>query len=66
MWALFSSSRKSGSGATVRARSADAFEKPLIQPNYLAEEEDRRLTVCAMKLARRLMHTEPMKIQASE
>ena len=45
----------------VRARSGDAFEKPLIQPNYLAEESDRRLTLCAMKLARRLMHTEPMR-----
>jgi choline dehydrogenase len=45
----------------VRARSADAFEKPVIQPNYLAAEEDRRLVVAAMKLARQLMHTEPMK-----
>ena len=45
----------------VRARSADAFEKPTIQPNYLAEKEDRRLIVCAMKLARQLIHTEPMK-----
>ena len=45
----------------VRSRSTDPFEKPIIQPNYLAEEEDRRLTVSAMKLARRLMHTEPMK-----
>ncbi|HSM40067.1 MAG TPA: GMC family oxidoreductase N-terminal domain-containing protein, partial [Afifellaceae bacterium] len=26
----------------VRARSADPFEAPLIQPNYLAEAEDRR------------------------
>ena len=45
----------------VRSRSADPFEKPMIQPNYLTDEEDRRLTVSAMKLARRLMHTEPMK-----
>ncbi|MFT5447994.1 MAG: choline dehydrogenase [Gammaproteobacteria bacterium] len=45
----------------VRARSADAFDKPLIQPNYLDAEEDRRLVVEAMKLARRLMHTEPMQ-----
>ena len=45
----------------VRSRSADPFEKPMIQPNYLADEEDRRLTVSAMKLARRLMHTAPMK-----
>lgn len=45
----------------VRARSADPFDKPLIQPNYMAEESDRRGTVSAMKLARRLMHTEPMQ-----
>ena len=45
----------------VRARSADPFENPAIQPNYLAEEGDRRVTLSAMKLARRLMHTEPMK-----
>jgi len=45
----------------VRARTADPFDKPIIQPNYLAEEEDRRVTVGAMKLARQLMHTEAMK-----
>jgi choline dehydrogenase len=45
----------------VRARSSDPFDKPIIQPNYLAEEGDRRTIVSAMKLARRLMHTEPMQ-----
>ena len=45
----------------VRARSADPFEKPLIQPNYLAEEGDRRVCVAAMKLARRLIRTQAMK-----
>jgi choline dehydrogenase len=45
----------------VRARTADPFDKPIIQPNYLAEEEDRRVTVGAMKLARQLMHTAAMK-----
>jgi choline dehydrogenase len=45
----------------VRARSADPFEKPLIQPNYLAEEGDRRTCVGAMKLARRLINTEAMR-----
>ena len=45
----------------VRANSADPFDKPSIQPNYLAEEGDRRMVVHAMKLARRLMHTEPMQ-----
>lgn len=45
----------------VRARSADPFQKPLIQPNYLAEEIDRKVTVGAMRLARALMHSEAMK-----
>jgi choline dehydrogenase len=45
----------------VRARSADPFDKPIIQPNYLAEESDQQMVVKAMKLARRLMHTEPMQ-----
>ena len=45
----------------VRALSADPFEKPLIQPNYLAEEGDRKILISAMRLARRLMHTAPMQ-----
>ncbi len=45
----------------VRARSSDPFDKPSIQPNYLAEETDRRVTVAAMKFARRLINTSPIK-----
>lgn len=44
----------------VRARSADPFDKPSIQPNYLAEEGDRQVMLAGMKLARRLMRTEPL------
>ena len=44
----------------VRLRSADPFEKPIIQPNYLSEESDRAVTIKAMKLARSLMHTKSM------
>ena len=44
----------------VRARSADPLEKPAIQPNYLADEMDRRVIVGGIKLARRLMRTEPL------
>ena len=39
----------------VRARSADPFDRPIIQPNYLAEESDRRVTIAAMRLARQLI-----------
>ena len=45
----------------VRVRSPDPFEKPVIQPNYLAEESDRIACVAAMRLARKLIHTEAMK-----
>ena len=45
----------------VRAKTADPFDKPAIQPNYLSAPEDQRLVVEAMKLARRLIHTPAMK-----
>lgn len=45
----------------VRLKSADPFDKPLIQPNYLAEESDRRVLLAGMKLARRMMRTEALK-----
>ena len=45
----------------VRARNADPFEAPVIQPNYLAEESDRQVLLKAMKLARRLLATKPLE-----
>ncbi len=44
----------------VRAKSADPRQKPEIQPNYLAAEADRRVIVGGIRLARRLMRTEPL------
>jgi choline dehydrogenase len=41
----------------VRARSADPFDDPVIQPNYLADPIDRRVLLRGMQLARRLLHT---------
>jgi choline dehydrogenase len=41
----------------VRAKSADPFTAPLIQPNYLAAESDRQVLLAGMKLARRLLHS---------
>ena len=41
----------------VRARSSDPFEAPIIQPNYLAEEIDRRALLSAVRLARRILAT---------
>ncbi len=44
----------------VRLKSADPFEQPEIQPNYLTEEGDRRVLVAAMRLARRLLKSKPL------
>src|SRR5215469_2980949 len=41
----------------VRARSADPFDDPVIQPNYLSNPMDRRVLLGGLKLARRLLHT---------
>jgi choline dehydrogenase len=45
----------------VRLRSADPFDAPIIQPNYLAVEGDRRVLLAAMKLARRLLKSKPLE-----
>ena len=44
----------------IRARSADPFEHPVIQPNYLVAESDRQVLLAGMKLARRLLHSQPL------
>ncbi|MBP5858539.1 GMC family oxidoreductase N-terminal domain-containing protein [Marivibrio halodurans] len=44
----------------VRARSANPFEKPLIQPNYLASETDRNVLVAGLKLGRRVLGAPPL------
>lgn len=45
----------------VRARSADPFEPPIIQTNYLTAELDRRVVVAGMRLARRLLRSAPLE-----
>ena len=45
----------------VRIRSNNPFEQPMIQPNYLADPHDRRVLLAAMKLARRLLASDPLK-----
>jgi choline dehydrogenase len=42
------------SRGTVRLRSRDAAEPPLIKPNYLSTDEDRRIAVNAIRLTRRI------------
>lgn len=48
------------SRGTVQLRGTDPFEAPTMQPNYLSTELDRRMTVAAVKYARRLAATEPL------
>lgn len=43
------------SRGTVRLRSADPADKPLIAPAYLDTEEDRRVAANAIRVTRRLM-----------
>ncbi len=41
----------------VRARSADPFVDPVIQPNYLSDPMDRRILLGGMRLVRRMLST---------
>lgn len=43
------------SRGTVRLRSADPMAKPMIAPNYLSTDEDRRVAADAIRVTRRLM-----------
>jgi choline dehydrogenase len=43
------------SRGTVRLRSADPLAKPVIAPNYLSTDEDRRVAADAIRVTRRLM-----------
>jgi len=47
------------SAGHVRAKSRDAFEPPEIQANFLAEGEDRRVLLAAMRLSRRILASDP-------
>jgi len=39
----------------VRLRSADAADKPVIKPNYLSTDEDRRVAIDSIRVARRIV-----------
>src|SRR5450631_2584553 len=49
------------SRGTVRLRSADPLAKPVIAPNYLSTDEDRRVAADAIRVARRLMKQEALR-----
>jgi len=49
------------SRGTVRLRSADPSAKPVIAPNYLSTNEDRRVAADAIRVTRRLMKQEALR-----
>ena len=44
----------------VKSKTNDPFDAPLIQPNYLDADEDKRVVVAGLKLSRRLMHSKAL------
>ena len=44
----------------IHAASPDPREAPLIQPNYLDTEEDRRVAVAAIRMARKIAQQQPL------
>ena len=48
------------SSGWVRAASADPFADPLVQPHYLDHEDDRRVLLDGVRLARRLLQTQAL------
>lgn len=44
----------------VRLQSAQPFVAPLVQPHYLAHEQDRQVLLAGVRLARRLLHSEAL------
>ncbi len=48
------------SRGSVHLRSADPGEAPVIAPNYLDTEEDRRVAIDALKLTRRIVTQAPL------
>ncbi|CCM03441.1 uncharacterized protein FIBRA_05574 [Fibroporia radiculosa] len=51
---------KPESSGTVRLQSASIWDRPLIDPNYLASESDRNILLKSMRLLIRLARTEPL------
>lgn len=45
----------------VRLGSPDPFAPPVMQPNYLSHELDRRVAIAGVRFARRVAATEPLK-----
>ncbi|WIJ23873.1 GMC family oxidoreductase [Devosia sp. RR2S18] len=51
---------------TVRLRSADPAAQPLVNCNFFGHPDDLRLTLKAMRVARELLETEPLRSKVRE
>ncbi|ACE93087.1 glucose-methanol-choline oxidoreductase protein [Rhizobium phaseoli] len=51
---------------SVRLRSANPAEQPLVDCNFFGDPDDLRLTLASLKTARRLLETEPFKSKIAE
>lgn len=51
---------------TVKLRSADPGDQPLVDCNFFGDRDDLRLTIKALETARKLLETEPFKSKISE
>ena len=49
------------SRGTVRLASAEAADQPLVDPNYLADPEDLRLSIGGIRRAREILAQEPLR-----
>ena len=58
--------QRPSSAGYVRAVSTDPFQHPEIQANYLAEEEDRRTLIAALRLSRGILQSGPFSPYVEE
>jgi len=50
----------------VRIKSKDPLQAPAMQPNYLSTAEDRRAAIAAIRYARKIAETAPMREYVQE
>jgi choline dehydrogenase len=48
------------STGTLRLQSANPFDAPLIQPNYMTDEGDKLVVAAALRLTRRMLHSDAL------
>jgi choline dehydrogenase len=53
------------SRGTVRLRSADPLDKPVVDNNYLAEPEDLRMEIAGLRYARGILASKPLASRIS-